>query len=175
MNSNASATPPPEERERPAGHTMYRRCVKTLSSALALLLALAACSGEKQDTTSSTPTETAASSTTAAPVADATTAQTAETGDEPVQGTWPGQIKMDAHAGIAWLHYVGAESGDFVPMRFRTDSDTGRKILAVCAADDLCEIEGTIRFLDEAPPENASAIGEIVRVDRVKKLPPDAM
>ena len=59
-------------------------------------------------------------------------------------------------------------------MRFRTGSDVGAKILAECADEDLCEVDGTVRFLDEPPPENASAVGEIVGVTRVKKLPPDA-
>lgn len=91
-----------------------------------------------------------------------------------MQGVWAGQVRIDAHAGVATLNYVGAESGDFVPMRFRTDSEVGAKILAACADEDLCEFEGTVRFLDEPPPENASAVGEITGVDRVKKLPPDA-
>ncbi|HKR63426.1 MAG TPA: hypothetical protein VJZ00_06810 [Thermoanaerobaculia bacterium] len=90
-----------------------------------------------------------------------------------MKGVWSGQVKIDAHAGVATFNYVGAESGDFVPMRFRTDSKVGEKILAVCADDDLCEFEGAVRFLDEPPPENASAVGEIVSVDRVKKLPPE--
>jgi len=91
-----------------------------------------------------------------------------------VQGVWSGEVRIDAHAGTAMFNYVGKESGDFVPMRFRTDSEAGRKILAACADQDLCEFEGTVRFLDEPPPENASAVGEIVRVDRVKKLPPES-
>ena len=74
---------------------------------------------------------------------------------------------------VANLNYVGAESGDFVPMRFRTDSEVGAKILAECADEDLCEFEGAVQFLDEPPPDNASAVGRIIRVDRVKKLPPN--
>ena len=69
------------------------------------------------------------------------------------------------------FNYVGAESGDFAPMRFRNDSEAGRKILAACSNDDLCEFTGVVEWLDEAPPPDASAIGQIVRVDSVKRLP----
>jgi hypothetical protein len=155
---------------------MYCHAMKALGFTLTLLLLFVACAGEQPEAASSAPTETVASSTTAAPAVTETTAsQPPESAEDTDQGKWAGQISVDAAAGIASLNYVGAESGDFVPFRFRTSSDTGRKILAVCAHDDLCEIEGSVRFLDEAPPENASAVGEIIRVDRVKKLPPDAM
>lgn len=138
--------------------------MKPFASALVLLFVLGACTGEKKP-------ESAAQA--PAPPSQ-TTVQTTTESDGAVKGVWAGQIRIDAHAGAAVLNYVGAESGDFVPMRFRTNSEAGAKILAQCADQDLCEIEGTVRFLDEPPPENASAVGEIVSVDRVKKLPPDA-
>lgn len=147
--------------------------MKTTASTLILLFALCACSGEKSEPATPAPatvTEQAPPTATTA----ATTSQPAEPEGDADPGTWAGQLRIDAHAGTAVLNYVGAESGDFVPLRFRTGSDVGKKILAVCADDDLCEIEGSVRFLDEAPPENASAVGEIVSVQRVKKLPPDA-
>jgi hypothetical protein len=149
--------------------------MKTLFAALALLFLLGACAGEK------TKSEPAASTQAPQPEAAPPSTQTAssessssESAEEATQGVWAGQLRIDAHAGMATLNYVGAESGDFVPMRFRTSSEVATKILAACADEDLCEFEGAVRFLDEPPPENASAVGEIVRVDRVKKLPPDA-
>lgn len=142
--------------------------MKTFCAVFVLLLVLGACAGEKPKPEPAAPAQTPPTppTTTVAP-------STAESGDA-VQGVWAGQLRIDAHAGAAVLNYVGAESGDFVPMRFRTDSEAGKKILAACADEDLCEFEGSVRFLDEPPPENASAVGEIVSVDRVKKLPPDA-
>ncbi|HJQ36675.1 MAG TPA: hypothetical protein VKB93_06020 [Thermoanaerobaculia bacterium] len=137
--------------------------MQTLRPTLFLLIFLAACAGEK---TQPAPTQTQPSTTSSA---QTTSSEAAEA----EKGVWAGQIRIDAHAGTATLNYVGAESGDWVPFRFRTDSQAGAKILAVCADEDLCEIEGAVRFLDEPPPENASAVGEIVSVDRVKKLPPE--
>lgn len=145
---------------------MYRCAMKPLCSVFVLLLVLGACSGEKPKSEPAAPAQTPPTTTTAPP-------PSAESGDAE-KGVWAGQIRIDAHAGAAVLNYVGAESGDFVPMRFRTDSEAGRKILAVCADEDLCEVEGSVRFLDEPPPENASAVGEIVGVDRVRKLPPES-
>lgn len=138
--------------------------MKPFGTVLVLLVVLGACAGEKPKPEPAAPAPP--TTTTAAPPA----AQT----DDATKGVWAGQLRIDAHAGTAVLNYVGAESGDFVPMRFRTDSEAGAKILAACADEDLCEFEGSVRFLDEPPPENASAVGEIVSVDRVKKLPPDA-
>ena len=150
---------------------MYRRRMKAFTAIL--FLVLVACSGEtKVETATAAPTETAAPAPTAT-LPQATAA--AEPPGEATNGTWAGQVRIDAHAGIATLNYVGQESGDWVPMRFRIDSEAGKKILAACADEDLCEFEGAMRLLNELPPENASAVGEIVRVDRVKKLPPDAM
>jgi len=142
---------------------MYVQAMKTFAVGI-LLFAVVACTAEK--------TEAPAKPKPA--VQTETPAKPSEPAAEPVKGVWSGQVKIDAHAGTATFNYVGKESGDFVPMRFRTDSEVGTKILAQCADDDLCEFEGTVRFLDEPPPENASAVGEIVTVDRVKKLPPDA-
>jgi hypothetical protein len=87
-------------------------------------------------------------------------------------GTWAGQVKIAQP--ISMFNYVGAESGDFAPMRFRNDSEAGKKILAVCKNDDLCEFTGIVEWLDEPPPPDASAIGQIIRVDRVKRLPAEA-
>lgn len=150
---------------------VYLDRVKALAIAL-LSLALAACSAEKIDTTSSAPRPTDRAST-SQPTAETAPASD-ESSAEPVSGVWAGQVKIDAHRGVATLNYVGSESGDFVPMRFGVESEVGAKILAQCADEDLCEFTGTVRFLDEPPPENASAVGEIVRVVDVKKLPPDA-
>jgi len=147
--------------------------MKAFCFTFVLLFALGACSDENIDSASSAPTQTEPSSTTAKPSAQASSESGGSAG-EPVNGVWIGQVKIDAHAGVATLNYVGAESGDFVPMRFRTGSEVGAKILAECADEDLCEIEGTVQFLNEPPPDNASAVGEIIEVVRVKKLPPDA-
>jgi hypothetical protein len=84
-------------------------------------------------------------------------------------GTWAGQVKV-GHP-VSMFNYVGAESGDFAPIRFTTDSEIGRKILAGCADDELCELTGVVEWLDEVPPPDASAIGQIIRVDSVKRLP----
>lgn len=89
-----------------------------------------------------------------------------------VAGTWAGQIKVARP--VSMFNYVGAESGDFAPLRFRHDSEAGKKILAVCAHDDLCEFSGAVEWLDETPPPDASAIGQIVRVDSVRRLPAEA-
>jgi hypothetical protein len=93
--------------------------------------------------------------------------QTATSHDD-TPGTWSGQVKVDQP--ISTFNYVGAESGDWAPMRFRNDSEAGRKILAVCGDDDLCEFTGVVRWLDEAPPPDASAVGEIVSVERVRRV-----
>ncbi|HYH09697.1 MAG TPA: hypothetical protein VEK11_21795 [Thermoanaerobaculia bacterium] len=147
--------------------------MKALCCTLLLLLVFGACAIEKTEDASPAPTQPASPPTATQPAPETASAPAASDG-EAVKGTWAGQIRIDAHAGMARLDYVGAESGDFVPMRFRTDSAVGTKILAECADEDLCEVEGSVRFLDEPPPENASAVGEIVSVDRVKKLPPEA-
>jgi hypothetical protein len=99
----------------------------------------------------------------------AATTSTAATSTEAPE-TWSGQIKVAQP--ISMFNYVGAESGDFAPMRFRNDSEVGKKILAVCANDDMCEFTGVVEWLDEPPPADASAIGQIVRVDKVRRLPP---
>jgi DNA-binding PadR family transcriptional regulator len=58
--------------------------------------------------------------------------------------------------------------------RFYRVTPAGRKILAACRNDDDCEFTGAVEFLDEAPPPDASAVAQIVRVDSVKRLPPQA-
>lgn len=100
-------------------------------------------------------------------VATTSVAPATTTEDNAQAGTWSGQIKTGPSESV--LNYVGAESGDWVPMRFQNDSEAGKKLLAVCGNDDLCEFTGAVEFLDEAPPPDASAVGRIVRVDRVKK------
>lgn len=154
---------------------MYVPVMKTFVAGI-LLFALVACTGEKTEPAPKPAPVAQTPAKSSEPVAKPSepAANPSEPAAEPVKGVWSGQVKIDAHAGTATFNYVGAESGDFVPMRFRTDSEVGAKILAQCADDDLCEFEGTVRFLDEPPPENASAVGEIVTVDRVKKLPPNA-
>ena len=147
--------------------------MKAFCSILILSFVLGACSGEKSESASSAPAAADPPSKAAQPNVQAAPESGGADG-EIVKGAWAGQLRIDAHAGVATLNYVGAESGDFVPMRFRTDSEVGAKILAECADEDLCEVEGTVRFLDELPPENASAVGEIAGVDRVRKLPPSS-
>lgn len=83
------------------------------------------------------------------------------------QGSWSGQIAVGQP--VSMFNYVGAESGDFAPMRFRNDSEAGKKILAACSDGQMCEFTGTVEWLDEAPPPDASAIGQIVRVDSVRR------
>lgn len=145
--------------------------METLRPAVLLMLFLGGCAPERVE--SQTPAPPQQPSSEAARDGAQTSKQTSEPAGDAVNGVWAGQVKIDAHAGVANLNYVGAESGDFVPMRFSTDSEVGAKILAECADEDLCEFEGAVQFLDEPPPDNASAVGQIVRVDRVKKLQPD--
>ena len=83
------------------------------------------------------------------------------------QGSWIGQIAVAQP--VSMFNYVGAESGDFAPMRFQNDSEAGRKILAACSDGEMCEFTGVVEWLDETPPPDASAIGRIVRVDSVKR------
>jgi hypothetical protein len=128
----------------------------------ATVLLLTACAAEKQP---DAPAPAPAIETADAPQTVATTTEEAE-----APGTWAGQIKVAQP--VSMFNYVGAESGDFAPMRFRNDSEAGKKILAACSNDDMCEFTGVVEWLDEPPPENASAIGQIVRVDSVKRLPP---
>ena len=105
--------------------------------------------------------------------APAATSQTATiptaTSESDTPGTWAGQVKVGQP--VSTFNYVGAESGDWAPIRFRNDSDAGRKILAACGDDDPCEFTGVVRWLDEAPPPDASAVGEIVSVDSARRLP----
>jgi hypothetical protein len=99
-----------------------------------------------------------------------------QTGSEPEeavaeneeQGTWVGQIAVAQP--VSMFNYVGAQSGDFAPMRFETGSEAGKKILAACPNGATCEFTGTIEWLDEVPPPDASAIGRIVRVSSAKRV-----
>jgi hypothetical protein len=142
--------------------------------AIAALLLLTACAAEKQPDAAAPAAETAAATQTVATTETVATTQTVATTTEEAEapGTWAGQIKVGQP--VSMFNYVGAESGDFAPMRFRNDSEAGKKILAACSDDDMCEFKGVVEWLDEPPPENASAIGQIVRVDSVKRLPPPA-
>jgi hypothetical protein len=154
----------------------------TIAIALALLM-IAGCSAEQQtavpteetspSTATTVPSETVATGTEG--VAETTAGTTAETATEPLAnenqqaGTWSGQIKLGKP--VSMFNYVGAESGDFAPMRFTNDSAAGKQILAACGDDDSCEFTGVVEWLDETPPQDASAIGKIVRVDSVKRVP----
>jgi outer membrane murein-binding lipoprotein Lpp len=148
-----------------------------IASAVGALL-LSGCAAEKTvdapagDTAiTTTTTETVATSTAAEPppppAADSAVATT--TNENYDSGSWTGQIKVAQP--VSMFNYVGAESGDFAPMRFRNDSEAGKKILAACSNDDMCEFTGVVEWLDEVPPENASAVGQIIRVDSVKRAP----
>jgi hypothetical protein len=148
-------------------------------SGVALLL-LASCAAEKADTPVAGETapaianDGATTATLATPTATAPAPEPAPAADEENNetNTWAGQVKIaDAES---TFNYVGAESGDWVPMRFRNDSEAGKKILAACGNDDECEFKGAVQWLDETPPPDASAVARIVRVDSVKRLPPAA-
>lgn len=140
--------------------------MKMLIATVGIVL-LAACSEHK----TAAPAPAAETATTAPAATSSETAAATETAapnENQESGTWAGQIKVAEP--VSTFNYVGAESGDWVPMRFRTDSDAGRKILAACANDDQCEFTGAVEFLDEPPPPDASAVGQIVRVDSVRRL-----
>lgn len=137
-------------------------------------LLLGGCAAEKTnevaigtDTSATVATQTV-TATAAEPVPTDSVAQTS-TSESEEPGTWAGQVKVAQP--VSMFNYVGAESGDFAPMRFRNDSEAGKKILAACSNDDMCEFTGVVEWLDEPPPPDASAIGQIVRVDSVKRLP----
>ena len=141
------------------------------------VLFLAGCGAETIDeapgdtvatvTTDTVLTTAAADSTAIAVTTDS--AMSTATNDNHESGTWAGQVKVAQP--VSMFNYVGGESGDFAPIRFRNDSDAGRKLLRACSNDDRCEFTGVVEWLDETPPPDASAIGQIVRVDSVKRLP----
>ncbi len=133
-------------------------------STLGILL-FGSCAAEKKDDAA---ISTMAAETSQTATTDSVAQTTTNENQEP--GTWAGQIKVGQPGSM--FNYVGAESGDFAPMRFRNDSEAGRKILAACSNDDMCEFSGIVEWLDEPPPPDASAIGQIVKVDSVKRLPP---
>jgi hypothetical protein len=131
-----------------------------------MLLAMAgACRSEAPETGTVTADETQDVAQTAE------TAPATATGDSYSTSTWSAQLKVDNE--VSTLNYVGEESGDWAPIRFRNDSEAGKKILAACRNDDLCEFTGVVEWLAEIPPENASAVGQLIRVDSVKRLPPE--
>lgn len=142
-----------------------------IASSLCIML-LGACT-EKNAETSPEPaavTSSAETSATAAvsdPVVSTDSSAQSAISENQEQGSWTGQIAVAQP--VSMFNYVGAESGDFAPMRFQNDSEVGRKILAACSDGDMCEFTGVIEWLDEAPPPDASAIGRIVRVDSVKR------
>lgn len=140
------------------------------TSLTALLLAGCAAendAGPEVDTATAAPAVTATSVTATEPVV---AAQPEPAPDENAEtGTWTGQLKVSDPVSV--INYVGSESGDWVPMRFRNDSGAGKKILAACANDDACEFTGSVLFLDEIPPPDASAVAEITRVESAKRLP----
>lgn len=141
--------------------------MKVLITGAVGVMLLGGCAAEKtHEVSASDVTTTTAGTATTQTVASTEPA----TSENHLSGTWAGQIKVAQP--VSMFNYVGAESGDFAPMRFRNDSEAGKKILAVCSNDDLCEFTGVIEWLDEPPPPDASAIGQIVRVDSVKRLPP---
>jgi hypothetical protein len=134
-----------------------------IMSTLGILLFGSCAAEQKNDAAISTMAAETSQTATKDSVAQTTTNENHE------PGTWAGQIKVGQPGSM--FNYVGAESGDFAPMRFRNDSEAGRKILAACSNDDMCEFSGIVEWLDEPPPPDASAIGQIVRVDSVKRLP----
>ncbi|MDP9191849.1 MAG: hypothetical protein M3P06_09135 [Acidobacteriota bacterium] len=138
--------------------------MKLLSASVGVLL-LMGCAAEKTVEAPAVDTATTATETVAS-VVETPANENQDT------GTWAGQVQVAEP--VSMFNYVGAESGDFAPMRFRNDSEAGKKILAVCSNDDMCELTGVIEWLDEPPPPDASAIGQVVRVDSVKRLPPVA-
>ncbi len=151
--------------------------MKTLIASVLGVMLLGGCAAEKTAEVSAgdTATTTAVSQTTVTqtvvppePVTTDSASQTA-TNENHQSGTWDGQIKVGQP--VSMFNYVGAESGDWAPMRFRNDSEAGKKILAACSNDDLCQFTGVVEWLDEPPPPDASAIGQILRVDSVKRLP----
>jgi hypothetical protein len=135
-----------------------------IMSTLGILL-FGSCAAEKKDDAaiSTTPTETSQ-------MAETVSAEQTASNENHEPGTWSGQIKIGQP--VSMFNYVGAESGDFAPMRFRNDSEAGRKILAACSNDDMCAFTGIVEWLDEPPPPDASAVGQIIRVDSVKRVPP---
>lgn len=151
--------------------------MKMLIASVVGVMLLGACAAEKSTEVSTSETTTTTVTQTAAAAEPATTESAPQTDSAPQTatnenydpGTWAGQVKVAQP--VSMFNYVGAESGDFAPMRFRNDSEAGKKILAVCSNDDLCEFTGVVEWLDEPPPPDASAIGQIVRVDSVKRLP----
>jgi outer membrane murein-binding lipoprotein Lpp len=152
--------------------------MKMLIATVLGVMLLGGCAAEKSTDVATGETTATAATQTVATTVPATTdsapqtesASQTTTNENHDSGTWAGQIKVAQP--VSMFNYVGAESGDFAPMRFRNDSEAGRKILAVCSNDDLCEFTGVVEWLDEPPPPDASAIGQIVRVDSVKRLPP---
>jgi hypothetical protein len=153
----------------------------TLLTATSLsVLLLVGCTQSESETTSAPavatpPASNAPSSTTQAPEQISSQPSVAATSPSPEstvnenaeQGTWSGQIAVGQP--ISMFNYVGAESGDFAPMRFRNDSEVGKKILAACSNGEMCEFTGVVEWLDEAPPPDASAVGQIVRVDSARR------
>lgn len=152
--------------------------MKMLIAATLGVLLLAGCAAENTRAVPPDTVETATTDTVRPTAAVASSGNESSTtssvtstaiGENHESGTWAGQVKIAQP--VSMFNYVGAESGDFAPMRFRNDSDVGRKLLGACSNDDMCEFTGVVEWLDETPPPDASAIGQIVRVDSAKRLP----
>lgn len=142
---------------------------RLIAGTVAALL-LTGCPAAKTNETATAAAETVAPAPAPAPAAAESAAPPASA--HLVTETWAGELKVAEP--VSTFHYVGAETGDWVPMRLRNDSEAGKKILAACSNDDRCEFTGTIEFLEEPPPTDASAIAQIVSVTSVKRLPPEA-
>jgi hypothetical protein len=152
--------------------------MKMLIASILGVVLLAGCAAEKTHevppgTVASATTDTVQPTEAVASIGNESTttgsAVSTATNENHESGTWTGQVKIAQP--VSMFNYVGVESGDFAPIRFRNDSDVGRKILGACSNDDMCEFTGVVEWLDETPPPDASAIGQIVRVDSAKRLP----
>src|SRR5687768_11406156 len=90
------------------------------------IVLLARCAAEKGDnavveTATVTPTVTATESEVASTESNSPAEPPLSENAE--MGTWEGQVKVSDP--VSTLNYVGSESGDWVPMRFRNDSEAG--------------------------------------------------
>src|SRR5688572_7586688 len=122
------------------------------------VMLLAGCAAEKThqvptDTVATATTDTVQSAETVPPAGNESvatgSARSTATNENHESGTWTGQVKIAQR--VSMFNYVGVESGDFAPIRFRNDSDAGRKLLGVCSNEDMCEFTGIVEWLDETP------------------------
>lgn len=74
------------------------------------------------------------------------------------------------------IYHVSENSGDLIVFYFNTKSALGQQITSSCENDAGCEFSGDIRWLEQAPEddvfasEHASAVGEIMSIDRVTRI-----